>query len=157
MDTTDLIGTIVELTIPLVAGVGLFFLRHLSTWLKAKEEENVGFFFAANLAREVNDYIDDAASVAVGELAEFRRPESEGGHRITDRELNRYAKAIAAKLLREAAGESWLQRGARVLGVGVQSPALQAKVERTVKRHIRAREDAAGHNGRGRVASPPSA
>lgn len=143
MDTTDLLSTVIQLLIPLVAGLLAWFLRALQSYLRGKEEESILFVFAQRLRAEVADYIEDAALISTGELEAFRRPDSDGGARITDAELREYSRIIARKLLSEGAGEPWLERAAKLLGTASQGGSMEAKVARAVVSEYRAREDVA--------------
>lgn len=141
VDTTDLIGTIVQLSVPLVAGVLAWLLRSLGVFLQERSKENILLLYSDRLRAEVQDYIEDASTITTGELAPFRRPDSDGGERITDAELRTYARLISRRLLSEGAGQAWLSRLADVLGIPVASEAMEAKVARTVISEVRRQED----------------
>lgn len=137
---SDLIATLITAAVTALfgaGGVGVYALRMLSRWLDMKD--GAGWDVLTRLVTEIDDYIEDAAVIATGDLAAFRRPESEGGVAVTDDELQIYSRAIARKLL-DGAGEPWMQRLMDLFGSRDRND-LQASVARKVVRRIRERED----------------
>lgn len=150
MDFSDFLPHLIELAVPFVSGTLIYFLTKLTTFFNSRTETNIAWDFASRFSYLVEDYIEDAATMTSGDLAHFRRPGSDGGERITDAELDLFARSIARRLLVEGAGVPWMERGFKLLGAKGAQPddvvAAQHTV-RKVKTAIRRREDEAEARG----------
>lgn len=135
---TDFLTVLIQLGVAVVGSLGSWLLYQFYAFSAERERTNAIFAFTSRLADEAKDYLLDAVSISEGELAPFLDPASEGGAEVTPAERRRWASIIGRKILQEGAGEFWLNRGARVLGIGATSPEME---ERTTRAVLRAMDD----------------